>query len=72
MTSPDGRPVFISRVPWHTAKENKDLPNLSSQWFCNGETCKHCDRPKSLCDESKCAKPCRKCDRDGLKEGNSW
>jgi len=27
---------------------------------------------KSLCDESKCSKPCEKCDKGGTKEGNDW
>jgi len=63
--------IAISRVPWHTNQEHDSLPNLSSQWFCNGDTCKSCDCPKSLCDESKCEKPCRKCDRDGMKQ-DGW
>lgn len=32
MPSPDGRPVFIPRVPWHTVKEYKDIPEVESSF----------------------------------------
>jgi hypothetical protein len=71
MTSPDGRPVFISNVPWHLSQEHDDLPNLA-RFFCDGENCKTCHCPKALCDSKTCVKPCEKCDKGGTAKDGEW